>query len=75
MNNIITIKNRPLGHYFLSIFSLILQGEKEIVLKSQGSTNARTIDIANLVSQSIFPNMFQVQVKSLIEEVKINKSI
>ena len=47
---IIEIRNRPLCHYLLSIYSLFLQGAEEVLLKSHGSINGKNSDIAFLSS-------------------------
>ena len=60
LTNTIIVKRRPLEHYFLSIFSLILNEEKEIILKSYGSSIGTAIDIVNLLTGKILPNFFNV---------------
>lgn len=70
----IYIRNRPIEHYLLSIFSLLLQGEKEIVLKSFGSINGRTIDLAYLIKNNILPETFDIDVKCNVEDVSVGDS-
>ena len=74
MPNIIVIKRRPLEHYFLSIFSLLLNEEKEIILESYGSSIGLAIDIVNLLTGKILPNFFNVTLESSISSVDVNKS-
>jgi len=75
MKDFILIRNRPIGHYLLSIFSLLLQDEKEIILKSYGSLNGKNADIANMISKHIMPGIFDVDFQTSCEKVKsINDS-
>ncbi len=48
-------------HYLLSAFALLTRGEKEIVLESRGSQNAKAIDLANLIANRIFPGEFKIE--------------
>ena len=68
MANILEIKNRPLEHYILSIFSLIASGEKKIYLKSYGSINGKTLDIINIMSKIIVSNKLDVEIKNKVEK-------
>ena len=70
----IIIKNRPLEHYFLSIFSLILNEEKEIILESYGSSIGKTTDIVNLLTGKILPNYFNLTLEPSISNINVNNS-
>ncbi len=74
LSNTIIVKSRPLEHYFLSIFSLILNEEKEIILKSYGSSIGKTIDIVNLLTGKILPNYFNVIMEPSISNIDVGKS-
>jgi len=63
------IKNRPITHYLLSIFSLFLEGKREISLKSYGSLNGKNADIIHLISEVIIPHAFEVKFQNGIERV------
>lgn len=67
----ITVKNRPLAHYLLSLLSFSLSGIDEIHLKSYGSMIGKGIDIANLLARNILVDTFQVRVDNSIEEAKV----
>ena len=58
------IKNRSIEHYLLIIFSLLLRNEKEIILRSHGSVNGKTIDIANFITKELAPGMFDMEIKN-----------
>ncbi len=67
-SNVIEIKNRSIEHYLLIIFSLILKGHKEIILRSFGSVSGKTIDIANFITKEAVPNMFDMSIQNDISE-------
>ncbi len=69
-SNVITIRNRPFEHYLLTIFSVLLRGEKEVILRSCGSVNGKAIDIANFVTNEVFPDIFKTDIKNSIDERK-----
>ena len=70
MKPIINIRNRPLGHYILSVFSFFLSGENEVLLRSHGSLNGKMADITYLVSQTMLPYSFEVGFENSIAEVE-----
>jgi DNA-binding protein len=63
-HNVIIIKNRSIEHYLLIIFSLILKGEKEIILRSIGSVSGKTIDVANFITKELAPDMFDMNIEN-----------
>lgn len=71
MNKSLEIKNRPIEHYMLSIFSLIVQGEQKILLNSYGSVNSKTIDLINLINKIILPNFFDVTIEHDTQKIKL----
>lgn len=66
----IIVRNRPLEHYLLSIFSLLSQEEKKIIVKSYGSLNGKNIDMVNLLTEKILPDTFEVEFNNSIEKLK-----
>lgn len=67
---VVIIKNRPLGHYLLSLFSLFLSGADEVTLKSHGSLIGKTADLVNLVTQDILPYAFEVTFENSVQDIQ-----
>lgn len=66
----ISIGNRSLCHYLLSIYSLFLQGVDQVLLKSRGSFNGKNADIANLINEDLMPYTFELDFKNSVEKVQ-----
>jgi len=69
MEDFIIIKNRPIGHYLLSIFSMLLRGKERITLKSYGSCNGKNADLVNLITKTIMPDVFNVDFRNTHESI------
>ena len=65
----IEIKNKPIYHYILSIFSLMIGGKEKIRLKASGRAIGRTIDMVNLLNTKIIPGVVKISLEN-----KVNKS-
>lgn len=71
MDSDLEVKSRPIEHYILSIFSLLVQGKEKIRLKAYGRAIGRTIDIVNLLNQRITPDLFDIKLQCKSEKTKI----
>ena len=74
MNNItkLEVRNRPLGHYLLSIFSLLFRGwgkkAEEICIGAPSRTIGRTVDMANILCKKFLGHLLKkgtVQIDSI----------
>jgi len=70
----IIIRNRPLEHYILSVFSLLAQNKKKIFLKAYGSLIAKTADMINLITEEMLPGVFEIESKYAIEKISVGKN-
>lgn len=65
MTGSLVIKNRPLGHYVLSVFSLLFRDkwphEGRIYISAPGRTIGRVVDLANLVCEKFAPNLLRIE--------------
>lgn len=68
----IVVKNRPLGHYVISVFSLLFRNkfphEGKICISAPSRTIGRATDLANLLSDKFAPNILA------IENVKLGRT-
>lgn len=57
------VKNRPLGHYVLSIFSLLFRGwgkkDEEICIGAPSRTIGRTVDMANILCKKFLEHLLK----------------
>lgn len=71
MSGSLVVKNQPLGHYVLSVFSLLFRDQlphnNKICISAPGRTIGRTADLANLLTDNFARNLLQ------IDDVKIGK--
>jgi len=71
MTSQLVIKNRPLEHYILVVFSKILN-DGEITLKGQGSLISKTVDIANIITDNFLPGELSKKFEDIVEYVQVD---
>jgi len=65
MTGSLVIKNRPLGHYVLSVFSLLFRDkwphEGRIYISAPSRTIGRAVDLANLICEKYAANLLRIE--------------